>query len=164
MTYTTIAQTINRQLDELLIAHGVNKNTFFATRFFITRKVCQLNGRFLKKQGDDATWNGVIDLYREAIGTIDQVLNLYDADVIETAQRYIDPIIQLAVKLTEAEYGDDLSALDMVLRDLVQYNNLHTYKVMAKEINTDAADAIVRPMQEGFATAVNAELTIANAA
>ena len=161
-TYTEIAQTINKQIDEVLIAHKVNKNTFFATRFFITRKVAQLNGRYLAKQ-EDGCWTETIDAYRDCIKTIDTVLHLYDADVIEAAQRYIDPIMQLAMKLTQREFGDNLAALDMVLRELVQMNTLHTYRVMEKEINTEAADEIVRPMQNTFVTAVNMELAIANA-
>ena len=160
---TQIAQTINTQLDELLIHHGVSKNVFFATRFFVTRKVCQLNARYLKRQ-ENAQWDGVIELYREAIGSIDAFLNLYESDDIKTAQLYIDPIIQMACNLTQEAYGDKcLGQLDMVLRELVQINNLHTYKVMSKEINQEAANAIVAPMQRGFATAVNAELAIANA-
>jgi hypothetical protein len=160
---TQIAQTINTQLDELLIAHGVSKNVFFATRFFVTRKVCQLNARYLKRQ-EDSVWDGVIDLYREAIGSIDSFLNLYESDDIATAQRYIDPVIGLAAKMVQDQFGEEcLGQLDMVLRELVQINNLHTYKVMTKELGQEGANAIVAPMQRGFATAVNAELAIANA-
>jgi hypothetical protein len=163
-TTTKIAKQVNQVMEDMLVDTD-HKGIFLAARLLLTNKVLQLNAQYLLNQ-EDPMWDDTLGLYRDAMLRIEGFLTTnFPKEVCEAGYTYVKPMINLAIRLVEKEYGEAyLGEMDMVLRELAGFCNIRCYWVMEEMTDYDTAQKFILPICNAFIVAVNAELEIANAA